>query len=176
MLDYLRLMSEYNKWMNRNIYELCMSLSAEKLKEETGAYFGSILGTLNHIMVGDVIWLKRFADHPNSHSELEAIREMDKPKTLDTTLYNDIEALYPRRKILDDNICTWVSQLTEQDLNSGLSYKNMKGEPSRKGFGKLIVHFFNHQTHHRGQITTLLSQQGVDIGITDLLTIIPELP
>ena len=55
-----------------------------------------------------------------------------------------------------------------------LSYKNMSGVDSSRNFGELILHFFNHQTHHRGQVSTLLSQHGIDIGVTDLLSLIAE--
>ena len=66
-------------------------------------------------------------------------------------------------------ICAWVPQLTEADLAGIFEYRNMKGDTFRKHFGGVLQHFFNHQTHHRGQASTLLTQAGVDIGVTDLV-------
>lgn len=71
-------------------------------------------------------------------------------------------------------IINWVAALTDDELSTTLSYHNTKGVASKRRYSSLVVHFFNHQTHHRGQTTTLLSQAGVDVGVTDLLALIPE--
>ena len=68
----------------------------------------------------------------------------------------------------------WSTELTEDDLGHILSYKNMKGVAARKSFAGLLVTFFNHQTHHRGQATTLLSQAGMDVGVTDFVALLPD--
>lgn len=167
-------MSQYNQWMNNKLYQAASQLSEETLSEDKGAFFGSILGTLNHIMVGDIVWLKRFSTHPANHSTLDFIRATEKPTSLNQILYSKFPELATERKKLDEAIANWCNQLTESDLEHHLAYKNMKGQPAVRRFGSLIFHFFNHQTHHRGQVTTLLSQEGVDVGITDLLELIPN--
>ncbi len=174
LLKHIRLMSQYNQWMNDKLYEAAAHLSEEQLTEDRGAFFGSILGTLNHIVVGDVVWLKRFSTHPANHSALDYIRKTAQPTSLDQILYCNFTELTTERKKLDEAIVSWCNELTESDLNYNLPYKNMKGQPSVKAFGSLVLHFFNHQTHHRGQVTTLLYQEGVDVGITDLLNLIPN--
>jgi len=83
-------------------------------------------------------------------------------------------ALSEERRQLDSTIIAWCEQLSASDLNHKLAYRNMKGVASVKNYGSLMLHFFNHQTHHGGQTTTLLSQQGLDVGITDLLALIPS--
>jgi len=68
----------------------------------------------------------------------------------------------------------WAATLTDKDLQHILHYTNMKGVTAHKQFSKLILHFFNHQIHHRGQATTLLSQAGIDVGVTDLIALIED--
>ena len=172
MLEHLRLLSRYNQWMNDKLYNTAAQLPADELSRNRGAFFGSLLGTLNHIMVADIIWLQRFSDHPSQHPALDQIRSMPKPQALAQTLINDFTALSAERRKLDATIITWCEQLDASDLNYNLAYHNMKGEAAVKNFASLMLHFFNHQTHHRGQATTLLSQQGLDVGVTDLLTLI----
>lgn len=172
MLEHLCLLSHYNQWMNDKLYSTAAKLPADELAKDRGAFFGSLLGTLNHIMVADIIWLQRFSCHPAQHPALNEIRMMQKPQTLAQTLLDDFAALSAERRRLDSTIITWCGQLDVSDLNHKLAYHNMKGEAAAKNFGSLMLHFFNHQTHHRGQATTLLSQQGLDVGVTDLLALI----
>jgi len=168
------LMATYNEWMNAKLYETAGKLPAEALAADRKAFFGSILGTLNHIVVGDTVWLKRFATHPAHYAALEPMRATELPRSLDQILFTDFAALSARRKELDGIIRAWAASVTEEDLGHTLQYANMKGVPARRQFGSLVMHFFNHQTHHRGQATTLLFQAGLDVGVTDLMALIPE--
>ncbi len=172
MLEHLRLLSRYNQWMNDKLYTAAAQLPADKLAKDRGAFFGSLLGTLNHIMVADIIWLQRFSEHPAQHPALDQIRAIPKPQALAQTLIDNFSALSEERRKLDATIISWCEQLDASDLNHQLAYRNMKGEASVKNYASLMLHLFNHQTHHRGQATTLLSQQGLDIGVTDLLELI----
>jgi len=172
--EQLVLMAQYNEWMNLRLYEAAARLSAQELLAERKAFFGSILGTLNHIAVGDTIWLKRFAAHPAQHSALDPVRQLPAPSSLDQLLFADLDALSKHRSFLDRIIRQWVAALSDQDLAHVLRYANMKGIVSNKRFSSLVMHFFNHQTHHRGQASTLLFQAGQDVGVTDLLALIPN--
>ncbi len=176
MIEHLRLLSRYNQWMNDKLYGTAAQLPADELAKDRSAFFGSLLATLNHIMVADIIWLQRFSEHPAQHQALDRIRAMPKPQALGQILLDDFTALSAERTRLDSTIITWCGQLNASDLNYKLAYRNMKGEASVKNLGSLMLHFFNHQTHHRGQATTLLSQQGLDVGVTDLLALIPSDP
>ncbi|MGK0524793.1 MAG: putative damage-inducible protein DinB [Pseudomonadales bacterium] len=172
--DHFELLSIYNQWMNSKIYESASSLSATDLTQDRGAFFGSILGTLNHIVVGDIIWLKRFATHPSCVGSLQEVANLPNPTSLSQIVFEDIGRLSEHRAWLDRQITSWVAGLTEGDLDFVLSYHNTKGIPANKRYSSLVLHFFNHQTHHRGQVSALLSQAGADVGVTDLLTLIPE--
>ncbi|MGO1502943.1 MAG: DinB family protein [Marinobacter sp.] len=172
--DHFELLSIYNQWMNSKIYESASSLSATDLTKDRGAFFGSILGTLNHILVGDTIWLKRFATHPSCVGSLQEVANLPNPTSLSQIVFDDIGSLSEHRAWLDRQIISWIAELTEGDLDFVLSYHNTKGVPASKRYSSLVLHFFNHQTHHRGQVSALLSQAGADVGVTDLLALIPE--
>lgn len=173
-LKHIRLMAQYNQWMNATLYDAAAKLSAEQLAQDRGAFFGSLLGTLNHLVVSDIIWLQRFAAHPAAHRSLEPVRRMERPASLNHILFRDLPGLSAQRASLDATITAWTTELSQRDLDHTLHYCNMSGTPRHKLFGSLVLHLFNHQTHHRGQATTLLYQAGIDIGVTDLVALIPE--
>lgn len=170
------LMADYNRWMNRRLYDAAATLDAARLAADQGAFFGSILGTLNHVAVADTIWLQRFAAHPAGFSSLAALAASARPASLREPLAPDLAGLRGLRDRLDDMVCAWAAELTPDALAADFAYANMAGVAARRNFGALVQHFFNHQTHHRGQATTLLFQCGVDVGVTDLLAVIPARP
>jgi len=167
-------MARYNAWMNTRIYDVAGQLPPGELAAPRGAFFGSILGTLNHLVVADLIWLRRFASHRPSSLALEPVLRMEAPQALDQVLHTELEPLAAQRRAIDAAITGWVAALEPAELEEPLRYANTKGEPFCRPFGSLILHFFNHQTHHRGQASTLLTQAGHDVGVTDLLVLIPS--
>ena len=171
---YVKQMADYNQWMNARLYEMAARLTEEELTADRGAFFGSLLGTLHHIVNGDTGWLKRFANSPARTRSLEPVRAFDGPNTLDEIRFGNLSDLSERRSLIDRVIIEWASELHEGDLQLTVTYRNMKDEPHSKRLGDLLMHFFNHQTHHRGQATTLLMQAGIDPGVTDLLALLPE--
>ena len=120
-----------------------------------------------------LLWMPR-RRHPGCGAGLASLDRVAWPEALEAQPCADFAALRERRAELDALIAGWVPGLTPPDLDQALAYTNMKGEPGHRRFGSLLLHFFNHQTHHRGQITTLLSQAGVAVGVTDLLVRIPD--
>lgn len=171
-----RLQAQYNRWINRRVYEAAARLGPEGIALDRGAFFGSILRTLNHIMVGDLIWLRRFAGAHPSRPPRVPIGPQGWPdaERLNQVLYADFEVLRAKREQLDAVIEDWVEGLSEADLDIDLEYRNTQGVPARRAFDLLLAHLFNHQTHHRGQVTTLLTQAGEDVGATDMLLLIPN--
>ncbi|MGM0906426.1 MAG: DinB family protein [Pseudomonadota bacterium] len=172
--SYVCLMAEYNQWMNLKLYDACSQLSNEQLSEDRKAFFGSIIGTLNHLAVADTIWLKRMSTDLSHHRELNALSRLPMPHALNTILYPKLEELAEYRQHLDNLFLSLSKVVPENELQQIITYKNTQGIEFNKVLFSLLVHVFNHQTHHRGQITTLLSQAGVDVGVTDLLAIIPS--
>ncbi|KQV44713.1 MULTISPECIES: DinB family protein [unclassified Duganella] len=171
---HITLLARYNDWMNNKLYEAAATLPAEELAADRGAFFGSLLATLNHIAVADTIWLKRIASHPRFAAALAPVAALPAPAALDQPLFDALGALRERRIWLDRLILDWSAGLDEADLDAVITYRRFNGEANHRQLGLLLLHFFNHQTHHRGQATTLLSQAGVDVGVTDLLALVPE--
>lgn len=167
------LMASYNATMNRQLYAAAAALPHAALRADRGAFFGSILGTLNHIVAGDTIWLRRFMAHPAGFRSLEAVAGMTAPTGLRHVYSDDLDVLLTHRTRLDRIIEALAAELSDSDLGQPVLYTNARGA-NRKEFGALLLHFFNHQTHHRGQASTLLSQSGADIGVTDLVAWIPD--
>lgn len=171
-IEHIRLLAEYNEWMNAKLYSAAMRLTDAELSIDRKAFFGSILGTLNHIVVGDTLWFKRFATHPAQYTQLAFLDQIPIPKRLDEILFEDIRSLSNHRKMFDHKIKVWADSISEKDLDHGLVYTTMEGEAAKRNFYTLLINLFNHQSHHRGQTTTLLSQASVDVGVTDLLAIV----
>jgi uncharacterized damage-inducible protein DinB len=159
--NYAQLMAEYNRWMNEKVYDACARLPDDERKRHRGAYFDSIHGTLNHILWGDGIWLGRF----NGKSYPTApIREW---------LYQDFAAMRSARMELDQELQTWAAGVSEEWLREAMTWKSgLYGVTKTHPRWVFVAQMFNHQTHHRGQVTTLLTQLDIDVGITDL----PMLP
>lgn len=172
--NHVRLMATYNAWMNAKVLDAATTLPDEALMLDRKAFFGSILGTLNHLVVADTFWLKRFATHPAHYEALAPVLALEMPKALNQILFIDIRSLAEHRKMLDQIIVGFAETISESDLVQTLHYTNTSGVASAKSFFSLLMHFFNYQTHHRGQVTTLLTQAGVDVGVTDLVSLIPN--
>lgn len=171
-IEHITLMANYNQWMNQKVYDAASHLTDAQLLEDRRAFFGSILGTLNHLALGDTVWLKRFAQHPAGYLALVPLEAVAMPSDLKHLAFADLRTLAAYRVWLDQLIIDWVNTLQAPELDHRLHYHNMRGVAANKDFSSLLLHFFNHQTHHRGQVTTLLSQAGVDVGDTDLLALI----
>jgi len=162
-LEHARTMARYNRWMNRKLYECSAQLSDGERKQDRGAFFKSIHGTLNHLLVGDSVWMGRFQG------------PVFVPSSLAQELHADFGELRRAREAMDQRILDWVANLTDAVLASELQYTSIVNpQPRRMPMGLAVAHFFNHQTHHRGQVTTLLSQCGIDPGVTDLMWMAQE--
>jgi uncharacterized damage-inducible protein DinB len=160
--------------MNERLLQAGATLPADALRADRGAFFGSILGTFNHLIVTDTMWFKRFAALPKAAHALAPILAMPEENRLDAAPFDSLEAMRPRRVAIDAAIQAWIAELQPEDLDYALEYRNSKGIPFRRETASLLLHVFNHQTHHRSQAGTLLTQAGVDIGTTDLLALIPD--
>lgn len=170
----LALLAQYNQWMNAKLIDAIRPLSHEDLWADRGAFFGSVMGTLNHLMVADIIWGRRLSGHEAS-TALRPIADYPIPSGLNAILFEQLSDYIPARQALDKLLIDYIASLDAAALETPLSYVRGNNEPHTKTLGLVLTHIFNHQTHHRGQVTTLLSQMGVDIGVTDILVLIPEL-
>jgi uncharacterized damage-inducible protein DinB len=166
--EWLSALARYNAWMNDKLYGLAATLSDEERKRDRGAFFKSIHGTFNHLLVADRIWLSRFRDVPLPEGFLgPGVR------SLDQELYGDFEDLRRERALTDADLSAWVSELSAEQLARPMVYKRL-GQRQECPLWWVVAHVFNHQTHHRGQITTLLMQSGKDPGSTDLFAMLRQ--
>lgn len=173
-LDNYRWLARYNRWMNQRLYAACEPLGDEARKAERGAFFGSIHHTLTHLVLADRLWLHRFASQKTRFVGLEAAA-LALPQGVDyvsVDAYPDWIKLRQMRDKLDERIELWVAEMTPDFLTSTMVYANTKGVQRAHPAWQAMAHFFNHQTHHRGQVTTLLTQAGVDVGVADLVALL----
>lgn len=139
-------MAAYNRWMNERLYALCADLSDEERKRDRQAFFRSIHGTLNHLLLTDRLWLGRFREKPLSFARL------------DQELYADFGALRRERGETDAAITSWVATLSDAQLAAPFTYTSYSNPKLRTlPLWLPVTHLFNHQTHHRGQAHAMLS-------------------
>ncbi|WP_240789582.1 DinB family protein [Pseudooceanicola onchidii] len=163
--DWVRMMARYNSWQNAAMARGMESLPAAALTEDRGAFFGSILATANHLLWGDLTWLARLdgGEGPGC-SAAEGLR-----------LCPTYAAWAAERHRVDARLTLYAKRLTRVDLEGNLQWYSgaAKAELS-KPMALILTHFFNHQTHHRGQIHAMLTAAGVTTEATDLF-LMPDL-
>ena len=157
------LMAQYNRWMNQQFYTLCATITDEERKRDRGAFFKSIHGTLNHILFGDKAWMGRFVNEP-----LTGVK-------IGQELYSNFDDMRVERERMDAWILEWARGVKDDWLQAPFSFTSgIDGKTRTMPTWTLVTQMFNHQTHHRGQLSTLLKQIGIDPGETDIPWI-PEL-
>lgn len=176
LIDNYRLLALYNHWFNQRLYDACEQLADEELKRARGAFFGSIHHTLNHVVVGDQVWLKRLRQCAwdngyGSGALTDPVLDLPEAFSLDMMLYPLWSELRAKRGQIDLALQAWLDDLPDAFPNLSMRYSNAKGVQREHPAWQAMTHFFNHQTHHRGQVTTLLMQAGVDVGVTDLIAL-----
>ena len=169
LLDVFRAHARYNRWMNDKIFALCATLDDAERKRDRGAFFGSIHRTLNHILLGDRTWMLRFTGDRERYESRDASGAPIRITSLGQELYASFDELREQRARTDADILAWTSTLEERWVTTELAYKTSTGWEMKHPAWWALTHFFNHQTHHRGQITTLMMQAGIDPGVTDMI-------
>ncbi len=159
MKQHFQMFAAYNRWANQRVYDVAAELTPEEFTRDTGAFFKSAMGTLNHLLATDRIWMKRFTG------------EGDAPATLDTILYTDFEKLRKARIAEDDRMVAWVNGLTEQQLDGRFTYITVTDiRTISQRLAPALAHAFNHQTHHRGQLHAILTTIGKPSVVLDLVS------
>lgn len=146
MTPLFPMLARYNDWANRRLYGRAAALPDAEYRADRGAFFGSVHGTLSHLVVADRIWLNRFTGDGPAYPRLDLI------------LYADLEELRAAREAEDQRIVTWVDSLDAERLAGAFSYRTIV-DPREvtQPLAPALMHFFNHQTHHRGQVHTLMT-------------------
>ena len=164
-VEWVRLMAAYNAEMNSRLYNAASALTEDQRREDRGAFFGSIHGTLSHLMWGDSAWMARFTGTPAPVGGIHG----------SAALFPDWAAMRDARQALDARIGDWAQALAPDWLEGDLTWiRGATGEQMTRPRWLLLTHFFNHQTHHRGQAHALITGFGAATGDTDLPFILPE--
>lgn len=158
--EFVRVMARYNEWQNRNLYDAADGLSDVDRRRDRGAFFGSIHATLCHLLWGDGMWMHRFAGLPKP----------DGPISGSVDMVGDWSELRAARADMDAAILSWAKTLSSDWLVGDLTwYSGAAGRDLSRPKATLVTHFFNHQTHHRGQVHAMLTAAGARPGDTDLM-------
>lgn len=164
---YVRMMAAYNAEMNRRLYAAAVNLTDDQRKADRGAFFGSIHRTLGHVLWGDSQWMSRFDGWDRPTVPIKQSGDM----------IADFAELRATRVDADARIEDWARRVDDAWLAADLVWFSGAAQREiRAAKGKLVTHFFNHQTHHRGQAHALLTAQGQDTGDTDLFLVVPDTP
>lgn len=158
MKQYFMMLAAYNQWANERIYEAASTLDDEQFARDTGAFFKSMRGTLNHLLVADRIWMKRFTG------------EGDAPASLDAIVHADFDKLRMARQGEDQRIVQWIGSLSEAAFAGRFTYMTVTDMRTiSQRLAPALVHLFNHQTHHRGQAHMILTVLGLESVGLDLV-------
>ena len=157
--DYCQMMARYNAWQNKGLRGHIDAMGEDALTLDRGAFFGSIIGTLNHLLWGDLVWMARF----------EGVSAPDTAIGDSAGLTVTPIAWSTQRFSMDGRISVWADKLKAVDLVGNLSwYSGGAKREVTQPLQTCIVHFFNHQTHHRGQVHAMLTAAGIKPDHTDL--------
>jgi uncharacterized damage-inducible protein DinB len=143
---HYRMFGHYNAWANDRVYDAAAALSIEQYRADRGAFFKSVHGTLNHLLATDRVWMKRFTG------------EGEAPDRLDAILYDSFPELRAARQVEDARIKAYVDALDAQCIAGTIRYRRVSSpEAFEQQLAPALAHWFNHQTHYRGQVHALLS-------------------
>ena len=146
MKSRYQMFAGYNAWANERLFAAAATVPDAEYRADRGAFFKSLHGTLNHLLVGDRMWMRRFTGAGQQ------------PASLDAILHDDFESLRAARRKEDTLIARYVERLSEADLTGTLRYRTVvRPQTIEQALAPALDHFFNHQTHHRGQAHTLLT-------------------
>ncbi|MFQ5971450.1 MAG: DinB family protein [Alphaproteobacteria bacterium] len=163
-MNHLPLMARFNAWANERIYDCAGRLPDDDYRADRKAFFGSVHATLNHLLVVDRLWTGRI------EGQDRGIR------SLDQILYDDFAELRIARRKEDRRLIELVDGLDEKRLEAPVRFRRIIGDGEEEArTGHILITLFNHQTHHRGQVHTLLTQCDIVPPPLDVLYFLEEL-
>ena len=170
MKDTVRLLAQYNAHANTEMNKVLATLSSEDWTKDRGGFYASFQKLVGHIYSADLAWLVRFT----GLRAFKAIQggPFDFPPSPGEAPFEGFTEYLEKRKVLDDAFLAFAKELTEADTATTLDYRNWRGEEASKNFGGLVLHVFNHQTHHRGMIALYLDQMGVKNDFSNLNAVV----
>jgi uncharacterized damage-inducible protein DinB len=156
--DTVRLYAKYNAHANNEMNVIISNLTPDEWTKELGGFFPNVYKLCHHLYSSDLVWLKRFAGF---HQYKSLNGEIFFQEISWTNIYfHNPEEYLAKRKQLDDAIIEFSLEIKDEELDESIEYKSMKGESQKRNFGGILLHFFNHQTHHRGMVSIYLELLG----------------
>ena len=146
MKTYFQMFASYNAWANARLYDAAAGLTDAQYRENRGAFFKSVHGTLNHLLVTDRVWMRRITGQGTA------------PDRLDAILFEDFAGLRAARENEDRRIIDHIASLDEAAFAGVIRYRRVSTpEMYEQPLTPALAHLFNHQAHHRGQAHALLT-------------------
>ncbi|GAA0820826.1 DinB family protein [Colwellia asteriadis] len=174
LVKNFQMLARYNQRINNQLLTCCLTLSNAQLTANTNSFFPTIISYWNHLLFGDLILLGRLAKNNIANISIDDFSKFPTPKSPQDVYYNNLADIAQLREQLDRLIIQYCQQLTDEECRQSINYQTTEGQPMTKVVADVTQHIFNHQTHHRGQLTCILSQFNVDYGSMDLPVIVPE--
>lgn len=172
MKQMYALLAEYNAHANGLLIDVLEKAPAGLVTRDAGSFFGSILGLLNHILRADLGWLKRLHTSEPGLRSLAGVAATFDPATAPKQLYDNLEALARRRREVDGVFTALPADLSDRVLAADVRFVNSKGEQEIFVIGEILLHIFNHQTHHRGQVSQILDAAGIQHDFSNIATVL----
>jgi len=172
LTDNFRMMAKYNQRMNEQLLTVCEKLTSEQLHQQTNSFFSTVLCYWNHLLFGDLIMLSRLVDNGIVDVEPSILKSLPTAKSINDQFVNNLAELKLLRSRVDEIYVNITQEFTSDCCDKIVSYTTTDGGVLEKTVGEFCQHIFNHQTHHRGQLTCILSQFGLDFGCTDFPMIV----
>ncbi|PHZ60378.1 damage-inducible protein DinB [Photobacterium leiognathi] len=169
-----RMLAHYNQRMNNQLLSACQQLTDEQLHQNTNAFFPSVMAHWNHILFGDLIMLRRLIANNIVEVDAEVLQQLPVAKKINDTFVTTMDELSALRGLVDTVYIEITQAFTPSTCGEIVKYTTTTGQLIERNVGEFCQHIFNHQTHHRGQLTCILSQFNVDFGCTDLPIVVPE--
>jgi uncharacterized damage-inducible protein DinB len=169
-LKTIKLLASYNETTNKEMNKYISQINATQWNTDFKAYLPSIFKVCNHLYIGDFNWLKRFSQLRDFKYIKDGFFSREISFTMEA--FKDPKEYIAKREFLDKAINKFVNELTENDLGGHLKYTDSRGTEHNRNVGGLIIHMFNHQTHHRGMISIYLEMLGIDNDYSNLLYLI----
>ena len=168
--DIINIFSTYNIVTNKKMNDYIKVLKNDEWERKYNGYFNSIKAMCNHIYFGDFIWLKKFSKLRRFIFINNEVFEKD--IKFGELVFNTIEEYLEQRELLDNCINEFIQEIDIDDLKMNIAYTDSRGNEKIKNIGGLIIHMFNHQTHHRGMISLYLEEMGIENDFSNLSSIL----
>ncbi len=156
VLRVLRELIDHNYWARDRQLQACAALSEEQFLRPLGGSFPSVRDTLAHLVAVEWIWLERWRG--GSPRSLMSAEE-----------FPTLAAISERWSAVEGELRAFVDGLSDEELERPFTYVNLRGETWTYPLWRALFHVVNHQSYHRGQVTTQLRLLGAAAPAVDFL-------